>query len=113
MYSWSKLEEKGKFWGGYTGGVVSLLLILLGLVFAPLGQIAAETGKSPRYEKAGGEGNVPSGFQSLSGCTNPNTGVANHDWGVGSNPVYVDPKSLTVGTPAYTTNVVFWISRET
>ena len=98
---------------GYTGGVVSLLLILLGLVFAPIGQIAVQTGKLPTHEKAGGEGNVPSDFQSLSGCTNPNTGVANHDWGVGSNPVYVDPKTLTVGTPAYTTNVVFWISRET
>jgi hypothetical protein len=98
---------------GYIGGVVSLLLTLLGLVFAPIGQIAVQTGKLPTHEKAGGEGNVPSDFQSLSGCSNPNTGVANQDWGVGSNPVYVDPKSLTVGTPAYATNVVFWISRET
>lgn len=32
---------------------------------------------------------------------------------MGSNPVYVNPKTLTVGTPAYTTNFVFWVSRET
>jgi hypothetical protein len=104
----------GSDFGGYTGGVGSLLLILLGLAFAPLSQIAAaQTGKVPAYKKAAGQRNVPSDFQSLSGCTNPNTGVANHDWGEGSHPVFVDPKSLTVGTPAYTTNVVFWVSRET
>ena len=97
---------------GYTDEVVRLLLIL-GLVFAPLGEIAAQTGKLQTDEKAGGEANASSSLQPLSGCTNPNTGVASQDWGVGSNPVFVDAKTLTVGTPAYATNVVFWISRET
>lgn len=90
-----------------------LLLILLTLAFAPFGPIAAQSGNSPGHARGSAEGNVPSGFQPLSGCTNPNTGVAGQDWGVGSNPIFVDPKTLTVGTPVYTKNVVFWTSRGT
>jgi hypothetical protein len=56
---------------------------------------------------------IPSSVQPLTGCTNPNTGSSNGDWGVGSDPVYVDPVSTVVGWPTYTANKVFWISRET
>jgi hypothetical protein len=97
---------------GYTGQVVRLLLII-GLLFAPVGQIAAQTGKLQTHEIASEQTTVPGNLQSLSGCTNPNTGVAGKDWGVGSNPVFVDPKNLTAGTPVYATNAVFWVSRET
>jgi Right handed beta helix region len=56
---------------------------------------------------------VPSSVQMLTGCTNPNSGSSNGDWGVGSDPVYVDPDSTVVGSPIYARNAVFWISRET
>jgi hypothetical protein len=57
---------------------------------------------------------VPGVLQALTGCTNPNTGVSNGDWGVGSDPVYtaVDNTQPQVGEPVYTTNAVFWTSRE-
>jgi hypothetical protein len=91
----------------YTGGMVSLRLLSLGLAFGLFAQVvAAQTSKIPIYAK-------PSDLQAFSGCTNPNTGVSNHDWGVGSKPVYVDARTLVVGTPAYTANAVFWTSRET
>lgn len=52
--------------------------------------------------------------QAFMGCTNPNTGVSNGDWGVGSDPVYtvVDNTAPVVGAPVYTANTVFWTSRE-
>ncbi len=56
---------------------------------------------------------LPISFQELAGCANPNLGTSNHNWGVGSNPVYTDPRTLRVGTPTYTSNSIFWISRET
>ncbi len=58
---------------------------------------------------------VPGAMQALTGCANPNTGISNGDWGVGSNPVYtvVDNTAPVVGTPIYTSNAVFWTSRET
>ena len=95
--------------------MVSLRLLSLGLAFGLFAQVAAaQTSKIPIYAKAEGQGNsVPSDLQAFSGCTNPNTGVSNHDWGVGSNPVYVNARTLLVGTPAYTTNAIFWTSRET
>jgi hypothetical protein len=87
--------------------MVSLRLLSLGLAFGLFAQVvAAQTSKIPIYAK-------PSDLQAFSGCTNPNTGVSNHDWGVGSKPVYVDARTLVVGTPAYTANAVFWTSRET
>jgi hypothetical protein len=54
-------------------------------------------------------------MQALTGCANPNTGVSNGDWGVGTDPVYtvVDNTAPVVGMPVYTTNAVFWTSRET
>lgn len=48
----------------------------------------------------------------LLGCANPNTGSTTNDWGTGSDPVYVSPSSLTLGTPAYATNTIFWVSAE-
>ena len=95
--------------------MVSLRLLSLGLAFGLFAQVAAaQTSKIPIYAKAEGKGNsVASDLQAFTGCTNPNTGVSNHDWGVGSNPVYVNARTLLVGTPAYTTNAIFWTSRET
>jgi hypothetical protein len=57
---------------------------------------------------------VPPISQMLTGCTNPNTGVSSGDWGVATNPVYttVDNTSPVVGAPVYTSNAVFWTSRE-
>jgi hypothetical protein len=54
----------------------------------------------------------PGAHQALTGCTNPNTGVSNGDWGVGSNPVFVNIWDVVVGSPVYTSNAIFWTSRE-
>jgi hypothetical protein len=91
-----------------------LLLLSLGVAFASPAQVSAgQSTKEPVNASAEGrESSTPSNFQALTACTNPNTGVSNHDWGVESNPVYIDSKTLTVGTPTYTANVVFWTSRE-
>ncbi len=58
---------------------------------------------------------VPAALQALTGCSNPNTGITNGDWGVGSDPVFtvVDNTAPVVGTPIYSSNAVFWTSRET
>ena len=56
---------------------------------------------------------APGALQVLTGCTNPNTGISNGDWGVGTDPVYTDPIDLVVGAPVYTSNSIFWTSRET
>ena len=70
--------------------------------------------QAPAPVLSGGEAvPVPSSFEPLTGCTNPNSGSSNGDWGVGSDPVYVDPDSTVVGWPIYTTNAIFWVSRET
>jgi hypothetical protein len=50
---------------------------------------------------------APPVTQQLTGCVNPNTGIATNDWGVGSNPVFVDPWYVTVGGPVYTSNAIF------
>ncbi len=63
-------------------------------------------------ESGGQTAPAPGTFQTLIACTNPNTGVSNGDWGVGTDPVYTDPVTLVVGGPTYTSNAVFWISRE-
>jgi hypothetical protein len=57
---------------------------------------------------------VPGTFQPLTGCANPNTGVSSGDWGVATDPVYtiVDNTAPVVGAPIYTSNAVFWTSRE-
>ena len=58
---------------------------------------------------------APGAVQALTGCANPNTGTSNGDWGVGSDPVYtvVNNTAPVVGAPIYTSNAVFWTSRET
>jgi hypothetical protein len=58
---------------------------------------------------------VPGAMQALTGCTNPNTGVSNGDWGGGSDPVYtaIDNTGPSVGMPVYKANAIFWTSRET
>lgn len=57
---------------------------------------------------------IPTLFQLLTGCTNPNTGVASGDWGTGTDPVYTTVNNTlpVVGAPVYTSNAVFWTSRE-
>jgi hypothetical protein len=57
---------------------------------------------------------LPGAFQALTGCENPNTGVASEDWGVGTDPVYtvIDNTAPVVGMPVYSSNAVFWSSRE-
>jgi hypothetical protein len=95
---------------------VNLSLIMSGCGFT-LNHISASTGA----QNVGGTGSggttvpVPTILQALTGCTNPNTGVSSGDWGVGTNPVYtaVDNTVPVVGSPVYTTNTIFWTSRET
>ena len=52
------------------------------------------------------------GAQGFAGCTNPNTGTPSNDWGVGTDPVYLDPASVNVWPPSYNSNTIFWVSRE-
>jgi hypothetical protein len=58
---------------------------------------------------------IPVSFQALTGCSNPNTGISNNDWGVGNDPVYTTANAVepVVSTGTYTSNVIFWTSRET
>lgn len=49
----------------------------------------------------------------LTGCSNPNTGTPSNDWGIGTDPVYLDASAVAVGTPSYDSNAIFWISQET
>jgi hypothetical protein len=98
----------------------SLLLVGCGLTLnSPPGAADNQGTGAPTGGTGGSGGNggqtipVPAAFQPLTGCTNPNTGVSNGDWGVGSNPVFVNPWDVVVGAPVYTSNTVFWTSRET
>ncbi len=52
--------------------------------------------------------------QTLQGCNNPNTGVPSGEWGTSGDPLYIALTWQTplIGTPTYSTNSVFWISRE-
>jgi hypothetical protein len=97
-----------------------LLLVGCGLTLdSPSGSTGDQSiGTSPGG--AGGSGGmggetvpVPADLQPFTGCTNPNSGISNGDWGTGSNPVFVNPWSVVVGNPVYTSNTVFWTSRET
>jgi hypothetical protein len=56
---------------------------------------------------------APAALQSITGCSNPNTGSSNGDWGVGTNPVFTDPLNVVVGAPIYDSNSIFWTSPET
>jgi hypothetical protein len=77
------------------------------------------TSGPPTDQGAGAPGGqtvpAPGAIQALTGCANPNTGTSNGDWGVGSDPVYtvVNNTAPVVGSPIYTSNTVFWTSRET
>jgi hypothetical protein len=76
---------------------------------------AGGSGSSGNSGPAGGQTiPTPGALQALTGCTNPNTGISNGDWGVATSPVYttVDNTEPVVGTPIYKSNVVFWTSRE-
>ena len=65
----------------------------------------------------GGTAATPSSssLQQLVGCQNPNTGTANGDWGSSSSGVYINLTTSTalIGTPSYSVNSIFWVSRET
>ena len=78
-------------------------------------QLASGQGSGASGGTGGQTTPAPGAMQALTGCANPNTGISNGDWGVGSNPVYtvVDNTAPVVGAPIYTSNAVFWTSRET
>ena len=93
-----------------------LLLVGCGLTINTPGNQSTGT-SSDGWGGPGGNGGqtipIPATIQPFTGCNNPNTGVSNGDWGVGSNPVFVNPWSVQVGQPVYTSNTIFWTSRET
>jgi hypothetical protein len=99
--------------------VLALLLLGCGLTLNPTSAGGASTGIPGGPGGSGGSGGqttpAPGATQALTGCANPNTGVSNGDWGVGTDPVYtvVDNTAPVVGAPVYTANAVFWTSRET
>lgn len=77
---------------------------------------------APGSQTTGGSGgggpvgqtvSFPTLTQPLTACENPNTGPSNGDWGIGSNPVFVNPWNVVVGSPVYKSNTIFWTSRET
>ena len=98
----------------------SLLLLGCGLFLHATSASGATRGSGGPEETGGPGGSegqtIPARvvFQALTGCTNPNTGISNNDWGIGSDPVYtaVDNIAPVIGTPTYTSNAIFWISRE-
>jgi hypothetical protein len=98
---------------------LSVFLIGCGLTLNPSSAGSAGTGVSGETGGSGGNGGqevpIPGLMQALTGCTNPNTGAPNGDWGVGSDPVYtaIGPSDPVVGEPIYTSNAVFWTNRET
>ncbi len=53
---------------------------------------------SRRRTSGGGQTIPPPGvLQALTGCTNPNTGVSNGDWGVATSPVYTTVDNTDAG----------------
>jgi hypothetical protein len=106
---------------GNAAGVVllalfSLLLVGCGLTINSPGNQSTGTSSGGSGSSGGNGGQtipIPATIQPFTGCENPNTGVSNGDWGVGSNPVFVNPWSVQVGQPVYTSNTIFWTSRET
>ncbi len=105
----------------------SLLVLAISLLLMGCGQTLSSTTASPPSQSTGsaagtgatGPGGgqaipVPTSSQPLIGCTNPNIGVSNGDWGVATSPVYttVDNTTPVVGTPIYKSNAIFWTSRE-
>jgi hypothetical protein len=108
----------------------SLLVFAIPLVLVGCGLTTNATAGSGPGQSTGGEGGsgssgnngpaggqtipTPGALQALIGCTNPNTGIASGDWGIGTDPVYtfVDNQTPVVGEPKYTSNTIFWTSRE-
>jgi hypothetical protein len=72
------------------------------------------SGESAAPPTGGATAPAPGDVAALTGCTNPNTGVSNGDWGIGDDPVYsnISNTSPVVGVPVYKKNTVFWTSRE-
>ena len=96
--------------------ILPLLLIGCGLTLNSTSAGSVATGVSGGSGGPGGQAvPVPGTMQALTGCSNPNTGVSNGDWGVGTYPLYTPVGNLfpVVGEPVYTSNAVFWTNRET
>jgi hypothetical protein len=107
----------------HAAGIMSLAVLCVslmgcGLTLNPVSAGSTGTGVPGEPGGSGGNGGqivpVPGAMQALTGCANPNTGVSNGDWGVGGYPVYttINNTAPVVGLPIYTTNAVFWTSRE-
>ena len=96
-------------------GMFFLLLVGCGFSLNSTSGLASGQGAGAPGETGGQTVPAPGAVQALTGCANPNTGTSNGDWGVGSDPVYtvVDNTAPVVGAPIYTSNTVFWTSRET
>ena len=97
--------------------VAMFFLLLAGCGFSlnSTSGLASGQGAGAPGETGGQTVPAPGAVQALTGCANPNTGTSNGDWGVGSDPVYtvVDNTAPVIGAPIYTSNAVFWTSRET
>jgi hypothetical protein len=95
--------------------VVFHLLVGCGFSLNSTSGLATGQGAGTPGEPGGQSVPAPGAVQALTGCANPNTGTSNGDWGVGLDPVYtvVDNDAPVVGAPIYTSNAVFWTSRET
>jgi hypothetical protein len=94
--------------------VAMFFLLLVGCGFSLNSTSGPTTGQGSAPGEPGGQTvPAPGAVQALTGCANPNTGTSSGDWGVGSDPVYTDVGSDVVGAPIYTSNTVFWTSRET
>jgi hypothetical protein len=97
--------------------VIPLLLAGCGLTFNSTTEVPGDQGTATSSgntnDTDGGQTvPIPSALQPLTGCVNPTTGTSSGDWGVGSNPVYVNAWDVVVGDPVYTSNTMFWVSRE-
>jgi hypothetical protein len=72
-----------------TSLVLLSVLMGCGLTLNPASAGSGGTGVSGEPGGSGGQAvPVPGTMQALTGCSNPNTGVSNGDWGVGTYPVY-------------------------
>src|SRR5271170_1646430 len=91
---------------------VALILVGCGLTInSPAGSGPSQGAGSAGGSGSSGDGGpaggqtipAPGVLQALTGCANPNTGVSNGDWGVGTDPVYtfVDNQTPVVGAPDY------------
>ncbi len=93
--------------------IIGTILLSQGCGIPATSSGQAQNGNSGTNPNGGQAVPIPTTTQSLTGCSNPNTGTSNGDWGVGTDPVFVNPWSVLVGQPVYTSNAIFWTSRET